>query len=141
MIMKIAIPIWNDRVSPVMDTACQLLIVDKENGKEVSRSVIDIPQLHMVQRAGFVSRLGVDVLICGAISHQLETFLTISGIEIIPWVRGGFDRVLEAHQRGDLLDQSFLLPGCRRGGRRRRMGHGRGRQRGLGAGEFLKEDL
>jgi len=43
--MKVAIPIWNGRVSPVMDTACRLLVVDFADGREVSRETWDIPQV------------------------------------------------------------------------------------------------
>jgi hypothetical protein len=35
--MKIAIPIWEDRVSPVLDAASTLLIVEIVNQKEASR--------------------------------------------------------------------------------------------------------
>ena len=38
--MKIAIPIWEgDKISPVLDTALRLLVVETENKSEVSRFV------------------------------------------------------------------------------------------------------
>jgi len=35
--MRIAVPIWEDKVSPVLDTASKLLIIESETQKEVSR--------------------------------------------------------------------------------------------------------
>jgi predicted Fe-Mo cluster-binding NifX family protein len=135
--MKIAIPIWEGRVSPVLDTARQLLIVDVEDGQETSRTAVDIPLMHIVQMARFVRDLGVDTVICGAISRQLEMMLATLGIRIIPWLRGEVDEVLSAHANGNLQDGYFFLPGCGRGrGRRGRRGRW-GRGGGFGRGMFL----
>ena len=128
-------------MSPVLDTARQLLVADIENGQEASRTAVDIPLMHIVQIAGFVRDLGVDTVICGAISRQLETMLTTLGIRIIPWVRGEVDEVLSAHVNDNLQDGCFFLPGCGRGrGRRGRRGR-RGQGGGFGRGRFFKEEL
>jgi len=134
-IMKIGIPIWNERVSPVFDTALQLMIVEFDGSVEVGRNVVNIPAGHPVQRAGFVAGSGVDVLICGAVSQQMEHMLRASGTEIYPWVKGYADSVLEAFMNGELGQESFFLPGCGRRGRfgrggRHQGGQGRGRGRG-----------
>ena len=42
--MKLAISVWNDRISPVFDTALHLLVVDLDNDHEVSRSIEPIEQ-------------------------------------------------------------------------------------------------
>ena len=130
--MKTAIPIWNGRVSPVMDTACRLLITETVDGREISRTIVDIPQANMSHRTGFISGLGVDVLICGAISHQFDRMLNALGIKTNPWFRGDVDEVIAAHLKGVLQNDNFLLPGC---GRRRRRQRGQrcGRRPGFGA--------
>jgi len=133
MITKVAIPIWDGRVSPVMDTARQLLVIELADGSEVSRTVVDIPQANISGRTGFVSDLSIDVLICGAISHQFEQMLAASGIKAHPWFRGDIDEIIAAYHSGILQNDSFLMPGCRRRGRgrsRQRQGReGRGRCR------------
>ncbi len=140
-VMKTAIPIWEGRVSPVLDTARQLLVVDVTDGQEASRTALDIPPMHFAQMAKFVRDLGVDTVICGAISRQLETKFATLGIRIIPWLRGEVDEVLSAHVNGNLQDGYFFLPGCGRG--RRRCGRRRRRDRGgsFGRGSSFKEDL
>ena len=124
--MKIAVPIWDGRVSPLMDTARQLLVAEVAGSREISREVVDIPQTDVTHRAGFISELGVSVLICGAISRQFEQMLAASGIKTSPWFRGDVGEVIAAHFNGNLQSSSFYMPGC---GRRRGMGRG-GRGRG-----------
>ncbi len=129
--MKVAIPIWNGRVSPVMDTACHLLVVDFADGNEVSREAWDIPQVTIPYRVSFLADRGINVLICGAISHQFEQMLAVAGIKPIPWFGGDVDEIIAAYAGGALQNDNYRLPGC---GRRRRQGRGRYRERRTGFG-------
>ena len=124
MNMKVAIPIWDGRVSPVMDTACRLLIAEITGSQEVSRTVVDIPQVSICHRASFISGLGIDLLICGAISHEFEQMFIASGVEMRPWYCGNVDEIIAAYSNGTLQKDNFFLPGRalrrRRGNRRQR---------------------
>jgi predicted Fe-Mo cluster-binding NifX family protein len=73
--MKVAIPEWRGRVSPVFDVARNLLLVEVENGAEQARRNVDLIVKEPGARADFVARLGTDVLVCGAISWPLEMAL------------------------------------------------------------------
>lgn len=53
----------------------------------------------------------IDVVICGAVSSELHTFLTLHGIEVIPCVRGRIDKVISAYSEGKLKYKEFHLPG------------------------------
>ena len=125
---KVAIPIWQERVSPVMDSACRLMVVDFDDGRVAGETTVDIPQLHIVQKVRFLCSLGIDALICGAVSHELESMITSSGIEVNPFYRGTIQDIIAAYGNGNLKEDRFFLPGCRNGGRGR--GRGRGRCRG-----------
>jgi len=116
--MKIAIPIWNGFISSVFDFAHRLLLVDIENGREVNRSEVDLKAESLPQRAGNLKNLGVDVLICGAISRALANMVTASGIEVLPYVTGGVDNVLQAYLAGQLVQPQFTMPGCWAGARK-----------------------
>ena len=123
--MKIAIPIYGNYVSNVFDFAHRLLIVDIENGKEVNRSEVALESQSLPQRLSKLKSLDVDVLVCGAISQVLANMVTTSGIQLLPYVTGRIDNVLQAYMTGQLLRPEFIMPGCwpgaRRGfGRRRR---------------------
>ncbi len=138
--MKIAITTWSGRVSPVLDVARQFLVVESLNGEEVSRYEVGIEEAPVATRAKRIAELGVDVLICGAVSQPLEAMLGSSGISLIPHTCGPVEDILQAFLSGQLTPQSFLMPGCC--GRRRhgagRVGGGQGsggRGRGYGCGK------
>jgi len=120
-------------ISPVFDVAQLLLVVDSEAGSEVRRREVPMHETNIGARAMHVARLGVDVLICGAISRPLEMVIVSEGIKVIPYACGSVEDVLRAYVSEQLTDRAYLMPGCR-GCRRRiraRGGRGFGRQRGM----------
>ena len=132
--MKIAIPIYNNSVSNVLDFATRLLLVEIENGKEVNRSEVALASQFLPQRVGQIKKLEVDVLVCGAISRVLANMITASGVQLLPYVTGRVDDVLQAYLNGQLVQPEFTMPGCwpgaRKGFGRRRRGHRRRGGRG-----------
>jgi len=124
--MKVAVPTWQGRVSPVFDVARRLLVVEYQNGTERDRTETAITSTTLVDRAKDVSKLGVDVLVCGAISRPLEQLLIAEGVEVIPQTCGDVNEVLAAFQAGQLNRPAFVMPGC---GRRRQMRRRLGRSR------------
>ncbi|MBN2560238.1 MAG: NifB/NifX family molybdenum-iron cluster-binding protein [Phycisphaerae bacterium] len=123
--MRVAVPTWTGRVSPVFDVAKRLLVVTLDGGGEISREEAAIEEGLLTARAKRVAQLGVDVLICGGISVPLEAMLVSAGVRVIPHTCGTVEEVIQAFASGRLTDQTFLMPGCC--GRRRRF---RGRHRG-----------
>ena len=116
--MKIAIPIYNDSISNVFDFAHKLLLVEIENCREVGRSEVALQVQSLPERAGSLKPLGVDVLLCGAISRALANMVTASGIEVLPYVTGPVDDVLQAYLTGRLIQPRFIMPGCWPGARK-----------------------
>jgi predicted Fe-Mo cluster-binding NifX family protein len=127
--MKVAISTWSGRVSPVFDVAKALLIVDLNGDAEVSRAEVAIEETGLPARARHVAQLGVNVLICGAISAPLETMLIAAGVRVIPHTCGPAEEVLRAFALGQLTEQAFLMPGCCGRRRRFRGRHSKGRHR------------
>jgi predicted Fe-Mo cluster-binding NifX family protein len=135
--MRVAIPCWQGRVSPVFDAAGTVLVIDIENGREHQREERPLTRTDVLARAGEFLKLCADVLICGAISAPLEATLVSSGVRVLGFVCGPIEEVLAAFLDGELARQAFWMPGC--GGRRRRLGQGRetmlrGSGMGLGRG-------
>jgi len=116
--MRIAIPAREDLVSPAFDFARRLLLVELENDREAKRSAVVLPPESAPRRAERLRDLGVDILICGAISRDLAGWATRGGIEILPYVSGPIDEVLKAYVSGQLADPRFVLPGCWPGARK-----------------------
>jgi predicted Fe-Mo cluster-binding NifX family protein len=123
--MKIAITIWEDRISPLFDAARELLLVDIEGEAPISRRHEPISSqwhLPVVQR---LVEQGVSVLICGAISEVPARMIEAAGITLIAFVTGSIEDVLNTLAKGSALIPAFSMPGCGcprcpRSGRRRK---------------------
>ena len=123
--MKVAIPYWQGRVSPVLDVAGRFLVVDLEAGHEVSRQDVSLGTAGPLERARELKQAGAEAVICGAISRPVESALQSVGIAVIPHTCGPVEEVLVAFISGQLNQDAFLMPGCC--GRRRRFGADRRR--------------
>ena len=129
--MKVAIPIFNSRVSPRFDFAQKVLIAMIESGKVVGRHEYSLTTLNPIRRSSLLIEQGVNVLICGGISEFSARLLMGNGIEVIPMVIGEVEEVLNLFIDGNL--HSVIIPiiprvgyGYHRG-RRGRRGRGGGR--------------
>ena len=106
--MRIAIPTWNERVSPVFDVARAVRIVDITDG--AVRRETNHP-LEGEVCASELFELGVDLVICAAISAPLETKMKVSGIEVMPDTCGTVAEIVEAFASGDKELTRFRSPG------------------------------
>ena len=70
----------------------------------------------MPERVNQLEELGVEVLLCGAISRPLERMIRASGVKVIPCLRGSIEEVIRAYLDETLSDTRFVLPGCGREG-------------------------
>ncbi len=123
--MRVAVPDWKGRVSPVFDAARQLLIVELGGGREMARTRASLAQTLPPLRAEELAQQGVDVLLCGGISTALLRMLEAHGIRVIPGISGNVNQVLQGYLAGRLTDGRFALPGWRGpAGRRYRGGRG-----------------
>lgn len=125
--MRVVIPNWQGRVSPVFDVAANVLVVDVVDGREDSRRNLALESAQVQARMGELAGLGAKVLICGAISRPLEMALSTAGIEVISQTCGDIEQVLAAFISGQLTGDKFLMPGCCGRGRRLQAGR-RGRR-------------
>jgi predicted Fe-Mo cluster-binding NifX family protein len=108
---KVAIPVWEGRVSPVFDAASTLLVCQLRNKNEIARFETCLDEKLLTRRASRIEGLGIDTLICGAISRLFQNLLAASGIEVISWVSGTAEEVLKAYLEGTLAQSRFSMPG------------------------------
>ena len=94
-----------------MDTASRLLIVETDGQKEASRFETYLEVQDLPHRCFRIHGLGLDVLICGAISRPFLRRLMSLGITIIHGISGHPEDVLDAYLQGVLHDSRFLMPG------------------------------
>ena len=110
--MLIAIPVLQERISPVLDTAARLLLVTRRRGKEVARREFVLSPLPPEGLARSVAELRVDVLLCAALSEPLLRALERRGVRVKPHLCGEVESVLRAFDCGQLRRDEFRMPGC-----------------------------
>ena len=124
--MKVAVTVWVNRISPVLDASHTLLVGEIENGTVISRKYIrfDPETPSSLMRA--LVRMDVSTLICGAVSEQPANVIEAGRITLIPFITGDVDDVLEFYAKNADIGSSFLMPGCARytgrKGKHRRVG-------------------
>ncbi len=116
--MKIAITVWGNRVSPVFDAAAMILLVEIQNGGITSRQFVPFNPAISWRLGEMLKEMGVSVLICGAISEVPANFLSVSGIQLIPFVSGETEKILEALAKGIPIIPAFSMPGIGKHNRR-----------------------
>jgi predicted Fe-Mo cluster-binding NifX family protein len=115
--MRVAIPLWQGRVSPVFDEARRILLVDVFENQEQHRQEESLIAQNPFERAQMLPKLGIDLLICGMISQTQQAALSSAGIRIIPHICGPMEEVIAAFLDGRIESGALLMPGC--GGRKR----------------------
>lgn len=130
--MRIAIPQFQDRVSPVFESARELVVWDVDADRIEGRRAVSMAEVAPLERPRWLKDQGVDVLLCGALTCPLAAAARSLGIEVVTCLAGSVDEVAAAYVQDGLVGDRFLLPrGCRGGGGRRM--RRRGRQGSQGA--------
>ncbi len=135
--MKTAFSSWNSRVAPVFDVARQIFLVETREGRIVHESGMELPVDDLGGKARRLAGLGVNTLVCGAISHTMRELVVSYGIELVPFVAGEIREVIDAWIGGRIHDGRFDMPGCCPEGRRR---GGRGSGMRSGGGLCARDD-
>jgi len=112
--MKIAIPIFENRISPRFDFSPEMWVIEVERGKVLGREKFSTANLNLPQRLEQISSNGVDKVICGGIDGLSRDQLGSRGIDVVQDVIGDADIVFDLFMRGRLRS-GFC---CERRGRR-----------------------
>jgi hypothetical protein len=110
--MTIAFPIWQDRISPLLDAATRLFVITLRRGVEVRRREVLLGPMAPDVLARSVAELHVDVLLCGALSELLLRELGKRRVRVRPHLCGEAQSVLRAFCSGCLRQNGFHMPGC-----------------------------
>ena len=116
--MKIAIPVWQNTVSNVFDFASHILLIEIDQGAEIGRRELNLPADSGSARLAMLRQAGAEVLICGAISQPMAQMAKVAGLELLAYVTGNVDDVLQGYMNGSLGERRFAMPGCWNGARK-----------------------
>ncbi len=111
--MKVALTIWGNRISPVFDSARKLLIAEVKDNKVLSRHYELFNSEEVSGLAELLTGLGINVLICGAISKRFSDIIETSEIKLCPFITGHVDVVLKSYAENENISPDFFMPGCR----------------------------
>jgi len=109
--MKILLPHWRKRISPVFDVSDNVLLLEIERGEEVSRENLRLREWETFARAREITALEIEEVICGAISRELEKALNGAGIRVRGFICGDVEDVIAAFLNQDLTAPRFRMPG------------------------------
>ncbi len=112
--MKAALKIWENRISPVFDSAQMLLVSEIKNEKVINTQHERFNPETPSRLANILNSLNVNVPICGAISEIPANAIEACGIKLIPFIAGTVDEVLDTYAKGLQLAPTYLMPGCGR---------------------------
>jgi predicted Fe-Mo cluster-binding NifX family protein len=113
--MKLAIPLFGTRISPRFDCAQELLMFTIEDGKIIKKDKLLWRGVNLYERIAELGKLGVNMVICGALDGFSHTLLRQRGIRVYSWVTGNAEKIVEIFLRGELHPGMILMPGGRRG--------------------------
>lgn len=124
-IMKIAIPLCRQRISPLFESAETFMLVSLGN-PDSEPTIRQARSLRIDEKCHQLFSEETQVLLCGALSRQWQAYLQRLGIEVHAFLAGNVEEVLRTYRQDGVggLGQ-YAMPGCKgnhRGGRRRRSG-------------------
>jgi predicted Fe-Mo cluster-binding NifX family protein len=105
-------PIWEGRISPVLDVAGRFLVVQIKNGHETNRREISVAETNPTLLVKGIQEMGIEVLLCGALSEPVAFLLAKSGVRVWPHLCGEAESVLRAFLADKLGQAEFRMPGC-----------------------------
>jgi predicted Fe-Mo cluster-binding NifX family protein len=119
--MRVAVAVWEGRISPLFDVSRQVMLLDVENGKIINRAEARFDRNDPVAKADRLAEWKVGILICGAISGPMARLVERFGIRPIPFVSGDVEEVVRAYLSSGLPNPALTMPGCTGRRHRRRM--------------------
>ena len=111
---RIAIPVFQERISPVLDACARLLVVDIDNGKEIQRADVFLKNMSRRERTEAISRWHIDTLICGGVSELMCSYIAGRGVHLISGIAGEAEKIIDAYLHNRLDQKCFLMPGKNR---------------------------
>ncbi|MBF0260062.1 MAG: NifB/NifX family molybdenum-iron cluster-binding protein [Desulfamplus sp.] len=125
--MKIAIPIFNDRVSPRFDNAQNFILLTVEKRIEIERQELPVKNWALIKKIMTLIEKEVDTVICGGIDRSSMQQLSSYGINVYSWVTGNVEDALSCFLQGELDSGSILG----KGGKMREQWRFRGKKKNM----------
>jgi len=103
--MKIAIPLFGERVSPHFGSSSKILLVDVRNNKITGSITWDIGEQNAIQLARQLAASGVDQLICGGIQRAHKQWLARNGVCVLDNQKGVAEELITEMNKAGVFKQ------------------------------------
>jgi len=92
-------------IAPCFEHTATIAIHTLEKGAVADELDIILFSDRALDRVRLLTDQEVDTLICGGVQNRLEDMIEAAGIQVISWVSGSVNEVLERFARGRLISE------------------------------------
>jgi predicted Fe-Mo cluster-binding NifX family protein len=110
---RIAATVWGARISPLFEVSERALLLTVENGRPIERSEVALPSGGWEAKLGFLRGLGVDTVLCGAMSRTVAERADALRLRVVSFLAGEIEEVLDAYLQDRLPSKRLTMPGWR----------------------------
>jgi predicted Fe-Mo cluster-binding NifX family protein len=93
--MKIAVPLFGNRISPHFGASSEILLVETQGAKVTRKSMIDFGTDNPGQMARRLVQAGVDRIVCGGIQRAHKQWLLDNGIQVMENQKGPAEKLVD----------------------------------------------
>lgn len=104
--MIVAIPRFGEEVAPCFEYSATITIFHVVKGEVLNQTDFTLQSQHPFDRFRLLRDQGVETLICGGLEEKFEDLVSAHGIQVISWVSGSVQDLLEQFIRGTLKSQT-----------------------------------
>ena len=101
--MKVAIPRMGESVAPCFEYCATMAIFTIVDGAVTDQVDFPLRSREPFDRVRLLRDQQVDTIICGGVQDMYEDVLRTSGFQVISWVSGAVDDLLDLFVRGQLV--------------------------------------
>ena len=116
----IAVPVFEDRVSPLMDVSNRYIIYETEDGEIKQRITISLNADAESERVEKLKEIGVNTIICGAVSEYVSHIVDEKGMRLLSMIYGPINEIIEHYLKNSLSTYCSGSGGCNGRKRQRR---------------------
>jgi predicted Fe-Mo cluster-binding NifX family protein len=101
--LKVAIPRFGKEVAPCFEYSATITIFTIKKGRPTGQVDFTVQSPEAFDRVRLLRDQDVDTLICGGVQDVFEDLLRGTGINVISWISGTVEEVLERFIHGRLV--------------------------------------
>jgi predicted Fe-Mo cluster-binding NifX family protein len=116
----IAVPVYQNRISPLLDVSDKYVIFETENGEVKQKINISLNVEGEPQRVEKLKEIGVNTIICGAVSGCVARIVYEKGIRLISMIYGPIEEIINQYLSNSLATNCPENTGCAYKKRKRR---------------------